>query len=146
MSTNGHNRLGVSRLHGDTGRMSATLRRAVEIAVKQRGHTLATRFDASCAIRRPEISPMLDAAHELYWQAVEKAQEVVAEDERAPAQHFDKVMRQLMKDDPVVEGFFGSFVDLIAQGAFMEGFITGSIHAQEQKVTRRRTRNQRPGR
>lgn len=146
MNANGHNRLGGSRLNGRAPRLSATMRRAVDAAVKQKDHTLATRFDASCGVARPEINEMLDAARELYWQAVEMAQNVVGNDEREGAQHFDKVMRELMKNDPVVEDFFGSFIDLIASGAFMEGFVLGSIHAQEHRVTRRRLRNQRPGR
>lgn len=126
--------------------MGATLRKAVDIAVQQKDHSLATRLDASCQIPRPEVNVLLDAAHPLYWQPVEQAQNLLDADERPEAVRFEKTMRGLMEADEEFAKFFSGFIDLIAGGAFLEGFVTGSIHAQHQKVTRHRTAQQRPGR
>jgi hypothetical protein len=136
------NRIGARRINGEQP-MGATLRRTIDIAIRQKDHTLATRFDATCKVPRRDVTSMLDAAHPLYWQAVEMAQNVVSNDEREPAQKLIAYV-EAMPDD--VANAFASFIDLCASGAFMEGWVAGSIHCQEQRVTRKRTTRQRPGR
>lgn len=147
MSRIGENRLHIERNGEPRPRVSAPIRKAIEVAERQSKHSLRRRLEVSCQMSTRDAAALPYHTDQLYAYVVERMMDVWDDDESdLEAARLMRFLRTLQdEDEPLLVELFG-LLAMCCSGAVMEGWIAGVIYASEKAQAITHARNGRPGR
>lgn len=132
------------RLGAEQPRLSAAIRRTLDTAMKQSGHSLRRRLETSCAMAPRDVDALTYAAGDLVWQRITQVEHSIADNADEPdVQEFLQVVAAQSDEFRAV---LTRLVDSSAVGAFLEGWVAGTIYAFEKADARKHARRGMPGR
>lgn len=132
-----------SRANGQGPRMSASIRKTLDIAMGQSGHSLRERLIVCCRMPKRDVEGFVEAASDLYWLAINRAQDTMSRDEDEDVQRFITAINEASEEFRVQ---LARFLDTAGGAAFLEGWVAGVIYSSEKEQALVNASRRRPGR